>query len=275
MDRNRRGARRHESRFSLLTGLAGFPEAMNPDQLRYMSLTFGYLPNYAPGTPVSTLADIDGENPAASSTYGPDSYSIVTLADSALAQAQNANGNVTLVVNVTPATVQPLANGLAFCSKSNGCGVDGGNYTVKSAPIIVLDLTQFGDFWDPSATTPSDAACTPNSGGGVACSSPLILTVRSTMPASTFTSSAFSVPYSTAEYTDSDGNGAGFMGPYAPQVDYAPVGAFSNTSPTCTPSPCTPLFPPPPTLASSDLPATGGFPSTFPGANMNISATGS
>src|SRR5580658_6656875 len=34
----------------------------NPDQLRYMSLTFGYLPNYAPGTPVSTLADIDGEN---------------------------------------------------------------------------------------------------------------------------------------------------------------------------------------------------------------------
>ncbi|MGD1025975.1 MAG: hypothetical protein ABR880_24610 [Candidatus Sulfotelmatobacter sp.] len=93
------------------------------------------------------------------------------------------------------------------------------------------------------------------------------------MPEASFTSSAFSVPYSTAEYTNSDGNGAGFMGPYAPQLDYAAVGNFDNGRqlncghPTDTEIVCPALLPPPPALQSGDLPASGGFPAGFPGNN--------
>ncbi len=287
-----------------------------------MSLTLGYLPNYTGGA-VSTLADIDGENSTVTNAMGPDSYSIVSLADTALAQAKNSAGYVTLVVNVTPGSALP--SGLAFHQSAVQVGRDN-KYTVTSAPIlqgvgpvqplpnhrenlpplqqlpyytawvntvtltstggavgdpyVVLDLTQFGDFWDTKTNDDTNSACTVNSGATV-CTSPLILTVRSTMPAASFASSAFSVPYSTAEYTNSDLQGAGFMGPYVPQLDYAAVGAFTNEAQnTCgvpgdTPLLCPALFPPPAALQLGDLPATGGFTSHFPGANMNILATAS
>ena len=85
------------------------------------------------GGTTSILADIDGENPAVT---GPDSYSIVSLADSAFTQAQNANGYVTLIVNVNPnligysggVPVSPI--GIAYDSTtSNG-------YTVGSTSVL-------------------------------------------------------------------------------------------------------------------------------------------
>jgi hypothetical protein len=271
--------------------------------LRYMSLTFGYVP---PGGTTSMLADIDGENPAVT---GPDSYSIVSLADPAFAAAANASGYVTLIVNVNPnligysggVPVSPV--GIAYHSASSG------GYTVTSAPIlqgagpvqplsnhlegtpsqrhyytawvnsfsggsadpyIVLDLTQFGDFWDTASNDDTNAACTKNS-GTVLCNSPLILTLRSTMLGNDFACSAFSVPYNTAEYTNyasSDGySGGGFMGPYVPMVDYIAVGALTESAQTGCGTPghaaCPDALPPPPALQAGDLPSQescGQFP---------------
>jgi len=152
-----------------------------------MSLTVGYIPNYVPGTAISTLADIDGENPAVNAV-NTDSYSIVSLADTVFASwtPWNASPNnyVTLVVNVTPSSKRPLPQALAF----NARPLPLGNYTITSVPInqgaspvqplanhleqpqpplpyytawvntttggttasdpyVVLDLTQFGDFY--------------------------------------------------------------------------------------------------------------------------------
>ena len=273
--------------------------------LRYESLTFGYMPSSGGAT--SMLADIDGENPAVT---GPDSYSIVSLADPAFTAAENANYYVTLIVNVNPNVTLPV--GIAY-----GPGTSGG-YTVASAPILqgagpvqpltnyleppqtqlhyytawvntfsggsadpylVLDLTQFGDFWDTSSTTKPDpySACSLNSTGAVVCTSPLILTLRSTMLGNDFTCSAFSVPYNAAEYTNyasSDGySGGGFMGPYVPLVDYIAVGALTEAAQNggCgTPgyAACPDALPPPPALQAGDLPSQGSC-RQFP-----VSATG-
>jgi len=250
-----------------------------------MSLTFGYMP---PGGRSPIIADIDGENPAVT---GPDSYSIVSLADPAFTAAANASGYVTLIVNVNPnligysegVPVSPV--GIAYDSASSG------GYTVTSTkvlqgagpvqpltnhleppqqqrpyyttwvnafsggsadPYLVLDLTQFGDFY---SSTPGDnkAACSPPStGSGVVCYNPLILTLRSTMLGNGFTCSAFSVPYNATEYTNyasSDGySGGGFMGPYVPLLDYVAVGALTESAQANCGNPgqaaCTKALPP-------------------------------
>lgn len=59
-------------------------------------------------------------------------------------------------------------------------------------------------------------------------SSPLLLTIRETMPYN-FGCSGFAVPFATAEYTNVDGGGAGLMGPYIPLADYVPVGSLLKT----------------------------------------------
>jgi hypothetical protein len=282
--------------------------------LRYMSLTFGYMPSSGGST--SMLADIDGENPAVT---GPDSYSIVSLADPAFTVAANSSGYVTLIVKVNPNVTSPV--GIAY-----GSGTSGG-YTVTSArvlqgagpvqpltnhleppqqklhyyttwvntfsggaadPYVVLDLTQFGDFWDTSSTTKPDpnSVCSLNGSGAVVCSSPLILTLRSTVLGNSFTCSAFSVPYNAAEYTNyasGDGySGGGFMGPYVPLVDYIAVGALTESAQTGCGTPgyaaCPDALPPPPVLQAGDLPSQEScaqFPSNFPqnnGANSSMQA---
>jgi hypothetical protein len=96
--------------------------------------------------------------------------------------------------NGTPVTqgIQPVANNASPSPTYSAWTVNG--YTV-------LDLTQFTSFNTASA-------------------SPLLLAIRNTLPSSGFNCSAASVPFSTAEYTNADGNGAGLMGPFVPLVDY-------------------------------------------------------
>lgn len=213
----------------------------------------------------------------AASEGGPDSYSIVSLADPVFALAQSTTGYVTLIVNVNPNLISYSGGlptgpvGIAFDSGSIG------SYTVTSTPAFqgagpiqpltnhlelphpqnqkpyftawvntfsggaaadpyaILDLTQFGDFY---SSTPGDnnAACSPavSPATGIVCSSNLVLTLRSTMLGTDDNGcSVFAVPYNTAEYTNykgSDGySGGGFMGPYAPLLDYPPVGSLSYT----------------------------------------------
>ncbi len=145
-------------------------------------------------------------------------------------------------------------------------------------PIVVVDLTKFGDFL---STTVGDtnAVCAPQvTNGPFVCSYPLILTFRTTMlgpdPSNLdqpFPCSGYSVPYNTAEYTnykDSGGTaGGGFMGPYVPLVDYPLVGSLTNqTQQNCGDS-CN-VLPPPPVLQQANLPqedSCGSFPTDSSG----------
>jgi hypothetical protein len=297
----------------------------SPDQLRYTSLTFGYLPAGI-NSSIPMIADMDGQN----SALGPNSYSIASLADTVFAAAANAGGYVTLIVNVNPNLIGYNINkmpvspvGIAFDSASSGGysvasapalqgsgpvqplsnHLDGlvGNpahqttapyYTawmntvhqgsatgpVVGDPYVVLDLTQFGDFWDTNHNNDLNSVCTLNN-GSVQCNSPLILTLRSTMPTSSFTCSAFNVPYSTAEYTNYNSQGGGFMGPYVPLVDYVAVGSLTNaTQANCGNGglACPAQLPPPPALGSTDLPSASSCPnfpaSVFPLNNGASSA---
>ena len=190
----------------------------NSAQLRYTSLTFWYQSAPPPG--VSN----DGNSPV----------SVASLADSAFAQT---DGYVTLLVNVG-ATLP------AWLKASKGVGVTQSvkpvvnakdNYSVwKINGYTVLDLSLLNSF-----TTQY----------------PLLLTIRNTLPAGTFGCSGAAVPFSTAEYTNVDGNGGGLMGPYVPLVDYVDP----NTLPTTAPI-----------LTSSSLPSAascGALPGTLPGFN--------
>lgn len=60
---------------------------------------------------------------------------------------------------------------------------------------------------------------------------PLLFTIRNTLPDSSFKCSGAAVPFSTAEYTNADGNGAGLMGPYVPLVDYVDPSTLPATAP--------------------------------------------
>ncbi len=281
---------------------------MAQSALRYSSMTIGYQP---PGINNAMVTDIDGQNPALT---GPNSYSIVSLADAAfnMGKTVGASGTypahfVNVILNVNPNFNFNLPVGIAY----NSATVNG--YQVNSTPIltgvgpiqplanyndgtgghphyysawlnttqlggaqvgdsyVVVDLAQFGDFYSPS-TNDSYAACSPNMSGIITCNHPLILTMRSTLlgpdPNNTnqpFPCSGFSVPYLTAEYTNSDGNGGGFMGPYVPLVDYPAIGTLNcgnSGQPTCTSGA---LLPPPPAIGTSNLPSYNSC-GQFPGS---------
>lgn len=190
--------------------------------LRYSSLTFWYQSSPPPAT--WSGPDNNGDSPV----------SLATLADSAFTQTE---GYVTLLVNVG-ATLP------AWLRQTSGTGVAQGVQPVRNAKdfysvwtlngYTVLDLSQLSTF----STT-----------------YPLLLTVRNTLPATTFACSGVAVPFSTAEYTNVDGNGGGLMGPYIPLIDYVDPNSLPTTAPV---------------LASSDLPSAascGVLPAVRPGLN--------
>jgi len=177
------------------------------EQLRYLSLTFEYQ---------STI-----------STSANSPLALVSLADNAFAKTPGTGGTagdnyVTLIVNVgatLPAWLQQT-------TASGAVGVTGGvqpvlnpntnaSYSVWQVQgYTVLDLSQFSD-------------------AGFTMSLPLMLTIRNTLPSSTFGCSGAAVPFSMAEYTNEDGNGGGLMGPYVPLADY--VDAYSLPQPAGVP----------------------------------------
>jgi hypothetical protein len=256
--------------------------------LRYMSLTFGYQP----GGQGSIIDDIDGENP----TVTTDSTSLVSLADAAFNAAATFNSStnvypaqyVSLVVNVNPVlggaslpiglsyTPQGATTSTGYDVTSTAIMQGAGPVTTGSnnftawvnsfgssyQPLVVLDLTQFEQFYSASCTgTPPNVQCT----------IPLVLTLRSTVlgpdpnnQMEPFTCSAFNVPYSTAAYTNADDLGGGFMGPYLPLASYPTVSS---------------LLTPSPPLGSGSFPSEGSCtalsvnsPHPFPSGNLaNIS----
>jgi hypothetical protein len=178
----------------------------NTSDLRYTSLTFWQQENPPASANQYYTADTDGVA-ASTGSCGNCPFSLVSLADSAFAAITDGSGNqyVTLIVTTgakLPSYLQETASG----SLGQPAGVQpvtagAANYSVwtagKNNTYTVLDLSQF-----PAFST----------------ADPLLLTIRNTLPKATFACSA--IPFSTAEYTNADGNGAGLMGPYAPRVDY-------------------------------------------------------
>jgi len=163
------------------------------EQLRYMSLTFGW------------------QGPATGGLGGSPA-SMVSLADTALAPPGCGSPcYVTLLVNVggtLPSWLQQTSSTPGGTTGAAPVSSSSSAYTVwYIGGYTVLDLNPFlpANFF-----TSSDA---------------LILTLRNTManttPGSAFQCSGASVPFSTAVYTNVDGNGGTLMGPYLPVVDYA------------------------------------------------------
>jgi hypothetical protein len=193
------------------------------EQLRYSSLTFGYQS----ATPANLLQNNVAYPDGIDATTANTRESLVSLADNAFAKTPGRTGGtagnnyVTLIVNVgatLPAWLQQTTAG--------AMGVTGGvqpvlnpntndSYSVWQVQgYTVLDLSQFSD-------------------AGFTISLPLMLTIRNTLPSSTFGCSGAAVPFSMAEYTNEDGNGGGLMGPYVPLVDY--VDAYSLPQPAGVP----------------------------------------
>lgn len=223
------------------------------ESLRYMSLTFWNQPQSCPATAADFyIADPDGTD--AATACSP--VSILSLAD--VAFAPSPGGYATLVVNVDPnvglpsflqqtknisVCVPPAAGqgpAAALCGVAQGAVPPTDTYNTKSYysvwwpdncagnyrncdPYTVVDLSRFtGSFSDRAGV-------------------PLLLTIRNTLPTN-FACSGAAVPFSTAEYTNVDGNGGGLMGPYAPLVDYPVASALQQT-----PAP----------LTASSLPSAG------------------
>jgi len=167
--------------------------------LRYMSLTFWYRQSAS------------GVNPY-------NGISIVSLADEAFATSGDTNSNfVTLLVNVgnspngLPTRLQ-VAQGAGVTQGVQPIANSNGAYSLWTTNgYTILDLTQLSSF------TPADA---------------LLMTLRNTMPSAGFSCSGAAVPFSTAEYTNVDGNGAGMMGPFAPLVDYVDPYSLPASAPS-------------------------------------------
>jgi hypothetical protein len=226
------------------------------EQLRYMSLTFGYQPVPPASLDPAYVTDVDGISSAA----GPSSTvttSLISLADSAFAKNPDGLGNnyATLLVSLDGNLPSWLALA-AGTGVANGVGAgwhisSGGNtvwsvancnltYAVwKVNGYTVLDLSQF-------------TTCIPRyPRSGInkfnPATMPLLMTIRETLPnmqqPTPFDCSAAAVPFSTAEYT----SGGGLMGPYVPQVDYVDPNTLSRTGPVV------PTLPP--TSACGSLPS--------------------
>jgi len=205
------------------------------EQLRYMSLTFGYQPSTCSGVD-SWVANPDGFD----GVNGCTPNSIVSLADTAFAANADGSGNrfVTLLVNVgessqgqtaLPAWLQQSASGatgqtwgVAPITTGTGSQSLYSAWSVQGASgaYTVLDLTQFPSFQN---------VC--SAGGGFACSEALLLNIRNTLPnmaaGASFPCSGAAVPFSTAEYTPA----GGLMGPYVPLVDYVDPSTLSPAGP--------------------------------------------
>jgi hypothetical protein len=167
------------------------------EQLRYMSLTFGYQ-GVTPGDGID-LGTVDTPQP------------LVTLADNAFAKTPGAGGNnyVTLIVNVG-ATLPAWLQQTTF---SGAVGVTGGVH-----PVLNPNTNASYSVWQVQGYTVVDLS--QFSAAGFTTSDPMLISIRNTLPSSTFGCSGAAVPFSTAEYTNADGNGGGLMGPYVPLVDY-------------------------------------------------------
>jgi hypothetical protein len=136
---------------------------------------------------------------------------LVSLADNAFAKTPGAGGNnyVTLIVNVG-ATLPAWLQQTTF---SGAVGVTGG-----VQPVLSPNTNASYSVWQVQGYTVVDLS--QFSAAGFTTSFPLLLSIRNTLPSSTFGCSGAAVPFSMAEYTNADGNGGGLMGPYVPLVDY-------------------------------------------------------
>ena len=202
------------------------------EAMRYYSLTFWDQPKTCPYKGDSSL-DVEG----LASSSGCNPISVVSLAD--VAFAPSPTGYVTLLVNVDPTVSLPSylgqATSIVPCvppAPGQGpaavlCGVDQGAMPAV-ATVASTSKTYYSTWW-PNNCAGNYTACDPytvvdlsrfNKLFGAKSGVPLLLTLRNTMAASSFTCSGSAVPFSTAEYTNVDGNGGGLMGPYIPLVDY-------------------------------------------------------
>lgn len=196
------------------------------EDLRYMSLTFADYPdNCTAGAQECWTMFVTMADPAFKANVDPVTH----------------NQYVTLLVNIAaqkklPAWLQQTAtNGRTFGIQpiqppaATGTGTQK-TYTAWTAGgkngnyYTVLDLTQL-----PAFTNPKTGICTTISGKQTCW--PLRMYIRNILPDTNFLCPVNAVPFSTAEYTDADGNGAGLMGPYAPLVDYVDPNTLSQDGP--------------------------------------------
>ena len=200
------------------------------EQLRYMSLTFGYQTatqsELLANPDEQFVADPDGLN-AGLQNNPP--VSIVSLADLAFAQnstrcnASSSSCYVTLLVNVggTLPTWLQQANATGLPTQGfnppTPTGSSGSAYSVWWVNgYTVLDLSQFTQFTQ-NVCSSSLGTCLPLL---VNIRNTLPSTVQGTLPAA-FNCSGAAVPFSTAVYTNLNGTtGSSLMGPYVPLVDY-------------------------------------------------------
>ncbi|HUE03542.1 MAG TPA: hypothetical protein VMR62_28555 [Bryobacteraceae bacterium] len=203
------------------------------EQMRYMSLTFwqqtATAEDLAAQPDLNYVSDPDGIVSPANGLYP---IADISLADQAFCTTTPCY--VTLLVNVAvpsnyiPSFLQQTSTASACNAtpsiNSTLCGVVQGvmpvqppnsfNFSTSSINgYTYVDLTQFSTF---------------------STSYPLQITIRNTLPASTFQCSGAAVPFATAEYTNADSNGGGLMGPYVPLVDYIAPGQVIQPAPTIT-----------------------------------------
>jgi hypothetical protein len=180
------------------------------EQLRYVSLTFGYQNAIPDNVLENAVAYPDGIVP----NVNNNSHPLVSLADSAFAVTPGTgstagNNYVTLIVNVGAS----LPAWLQQTTASGAVGVPGG-----VQPVLNPDTYSSYSVWQVQGYTVLDLS--QFYAAGFSTSLPLLLSIRNTLPGSTFGCSGAAIPFSMAEYTNADGNGGGLMGPYVPLVDY-------------------------------------------------------
>ena len=201
-------------RFKLPANTPGTPCADTPPNnagcwlssnaaMRYWSLT---LWQQQPTTFPLDYYNLDPDG-IAPNQDGAKAVSIISLADSAFTVT---NGYVTLLI--VPGANIPTA--LQQTSASTGISTGG-----------VQPETVSGMYSAWVANGYNVVSLHPFKGTTFDQDVPLMMTLRNTLPASSFNCSGSAVPFFTAEYT----SGGGMMGPYLPQVDF--VDPTTLTSP--------------------------------------------
>jgi hypothetical protein len=249
------------------------------EDMRYMSLTFWYpFPSCDSSQAQSFIADPDGVNPDQDINCGS---TLISLADTAFGvNTVEVMGTVhkyaTLLVNVAVNAQNKLGTGFFSQTGSSAVGQAWGVQPVQPPPpaggtsttysvwtvtggsgnyFTVLDLTQFPAFTTVGANYKASDLCYLNVNGNLTCN-PLLFTIRNTLPNTAFQCSGAAVPFSTAVYTNADGNGAGLMGPYLPLVDFVNPDPNVNPGPPLSSGPGIPSLPNPSYCATFPTNAT-------------------
>jgi hypothetical protein len=196
------------------------------EDLRYMSLTLADYPgNCTQGAQSCWTMFASMADPAFKVNVDPATHNkYVTLLVNIAVQKKlpvwlqqtATNGRTFGIQPIQPPAASGTGTQKTFSAWTVG-GKNGNYYTV-------LDLTQL-----PAFTGPGTGVCTTIS-GKMTCW-PLRMYVRNTVPDKAFRCAVNAVPFSMAEYTDADGNGAGLMGPYAPLVDFVDPNTLSQDGP--------------------------------------------